>query len=64
MELVYTIFYIFSVNIDECASQPCQNNGQCSDEINGFQCTCADGFEGELCSGKKQIPIFYTPEHL
>ena len=28
------------VNIDDCLSNPCRNNGTCTDGINGFQCTC------------------------
>ncbi|KAI1720480.1 EGF-like domain-containing protein [Ditylenchus destructor] len=28
---------------------PCQNKGICVDDINGFRCKCASGFDGDLC---------------
>ncbi|KAK6020636.1 EGF-like domain protein, partial [Ostertagia ostertagi] len=34
------------VNIDDCASQPCQNGGTCTDEIAGFSCSCPAGYRG------------------
>ncbi|KAA0719812.1 Protein crumbs -like protein 2 [Triplophysa tibetana] len=38
-----------SVDINECASKPCQNGGSCEDLVNGFMCLCADGFTGVQC---------------
>lgn len=38
-----------SVNIDECAPKPCQNNGSCTDAINGYNCSCLPGFAGKNC---------------
>ena len=37
------------VDIDECASDPCQNDGTCIDQVAGFECECADGYEGDVC---------------
>ncbi|XP_053708828.1 sushi, nidogen and EGF-like domain-containing protein 1 isoform X2 [Synchiropus splendidus] len=37
------------INVDECASQPCQNGGTCEDQINSFTCHCPSGFTGALC---------------
>ena len=28
---------------DECASDPCQNGGVCTDSIDGYMCACAEG---------------------
>lgn len=36
------------INTDECASQPCLNNGKCVDKINSFHCECP---KGESISG-------------
>jgi hypothetical protein len=36
--------------IDECEAQPCQNGGICKDKLLGFECTCAPGYAGEVCS--------------
>ena len=38
-----------SLDIGECTSTPCQNNGTCVDEIDRFTCICADGFSGNVC---------------
>ena len=47
------LHFIFSfetcTDIDECASQPCKNNGICTDQVNGFNCSCAPGFNGAQC---------------
>ena len=35
--------------VDECASQPCQNGAVCRDYVNSFVCECRPGFDGILC---------------
>ena len=37
------------VDIDDCASDPCQNGGTCTDKVNAFSCACASGYEGDTC---------------
>jgi len=39
-----------STNIDECVSNPCKNNGTCSDLVNDYSCQCVDGFTSKNCS--------------
>ena len=39
----------FCAEIDECGSNPCQFGGNCTDLINGYNCTCSDGYMGALC---------------
>lgn len=36
-------------NIDECASQPCQNGGSCIDLVARYLCSCPPGTLGVLC---------------
>ena len=50
------MFSIFDIlDIDECASQPCQNNGKCTDGINGYSCTCEPGYTDAHCeTGRKE----------
>ena len=38
-----------SVQVDECASNPCGVGGNCLDFVNGFSCSCSDGYRGDLC---------------
>ena len=37
------------LDIDDCAPSPCQNGGTCIDEVNGYKCDCASGYEGDKC---------------
>ena len=36
-------------NINECMSNPCKNNGNCSDGTNNYTCQCTQGWEGRDC---------------
>ncbi|XP_010084896.1 PREDICTED: sushi, von Willebrand factor type A, EGF and pentraxin domain-containing protein 1-like, partial [Pterocles gutturalis] len=37
------------VEVDECKSSPCHNNGMCKDGIGTFVCHCQPGYSGLLC---------------
>ena len=39
----------FFSDIDECQSQPCQNNGTCQNLAGGYLCNCKAGFSGFNC---------------
>ncbi len=42
------LFHVFS-DIDECASNPCENGGTCNDDINQYTCSCDPGWTGVHC---------------
>ena len=42
------IFPLFT-DIDECASTPCQNGGECIDGVNSVTCKCAEYYTGPRC---------------
>lgn len=44
-----TFYGNMCVDIDECVSSPCQNNGTCHDGINGYTCECFPGYTGVFC---------------
>ena len=46
-------FNIFSSDIDECGSLPCQPNGKCIDGVNSYTCQCNSGYEGKHCENSK-----------
>ncbi|XP_019638860.1 PREDICTED: uncharacterized protein LOC109480924 isoform X5 [Branchiostoma belcheri] len=33
----------------DCVDTPCQNGGTCEQEVGGYRCHCADGWEGNTC---------------
>lgn len=40
--------HLCQMNIDECASNPCQNEANCDDQINDYVCSCYPGYMGKL----------------
>ena len=40
---------IFFLDINDCAEDTCQNEGACIDKVNGYECDCADGWDGPNC---------------
>ena len=39
-------------NIDECATDPCQNDAACRDGIADYTCNCLYGWQGKNCHDK------------
>ncbi|XP_076100714.1 proprotein convertase subtilisin/kexin type 6-like isoform X2 [Mytilus galloprovincialis] len=39
----------FSVDIDQCISAPCENNGTCTNNAYSYNCQCTDGYSGTNC---------------
>ena len=37
------------IDINECGSAPCLNEGTCEDLVGSFKCYCQEGFEGLQC---------------
>ena len=46
------------IDIDECASSPCQNGGSCTDQVNGYTCNCVDGYYGSDCETGNNTILF------
>lgn len=40
---------VCNIDINECASSPCQNNATCQDQLGFFTCACPAGIIGNLC---------------
>ena len=50
---VHAHYWFFILDIDECASLPCQHRSTCTDRVNSYTCTCASGYEGITCGTGK-----------
>ena len=50
-------------DIDECASNPCMNNGTCNNLISKFECICGTDFVGERCEQLRQVTCESHPCH-
>ena len=55
-----TCFAHYMTDINKCESNPCVNNGMCTDVVNGFTCSCPLAFDGDRCE-KPQKGYFYLP---
>ena len=53
--MLYIYLHLFMSELVECASDPCMNGANCTDEIDGYTCQCANGYTGELCEFGKKI---------
>lgn len=51
IEKIIVMHCLFKLlELDECASHPCANNGTCIDLENGFLCHCPSDWNGTLCT--------------
>ena len=54
--------YLLKTDIDDCAGRPCKNNGTCTDRVDGFNCSCAPGFNGPQCETGNRNRYYYMEE--
>lgn len=43
------------LDIDECASSPCQHGGKCIDKRGDYECDCCTGWTGKNCDQCKFV---------
>jgi hypothetical protein len=59
LSVCLSVKMMFDADIDECLSRPCHNGAVCEDNVGGYTCFCAEGFEGDHC----QLQMFpATPQ--
>ena len=47
------MLYFHLTDIDECSSNPCENDGTCTDGVNMYTCSCVAGYNGDNCEISK-----------
>ena len=66
--IIYCILILsilsFKTDIDDCASHLCKNNGSCTDRVNGFNCSCAPGFNGTQCETGNYSQNYFICYHV
>ena len=45
---------------DDCASEPCHNDGACVDGLGEFTCQCTSGYTGSLCDDGRLLQVHQT----
>ncbi len=53
----YSLFFwiFYSTDVPECASNPCQNGGQCQEHFQGYTCQCSTQYQGRHCQVCKKL---------
>jgi len=49
VRVLFNTLGFFCLDINDCASSPCMNNGVCHDGLNSFSCSCQSGYSGVTC---------------
>ena len=39
--------------VDDCLSEPCENGGSCTDDLNKHTCSCSPPWIGQTCSSSE-----------
>ena len=59
---LYKYLWHTLTDIDECESNPCQNEVKCIDGINQYSCICKDGYTGINCETGWFLGLFCSFE--
>jgi hypothetical protein len=51
------LILILILDVDECSTSPCDDNGECTNNVGSFTCECTIGYSGNgfTCEGKIDV---------
>ena len=53
---VLNIYLDYSIDVEECLENPCDNGATCIEQLGFYECDCPLGWQGTHCNvGKKGI---------
>ena len=58
-------YILHFVDIDDCRSNSCKNDGTCIDGVNDYTCNCATGYTGDNCeTGMSESTMNHSDENI
>ena len=63
---VFQCFCLLFLDIDECQTNPCHVNANCTDVEGSYECQCKTGFSGDgvICTSKTSFHTFKVSHSL
>ena len=69
IQVIFSIFMMIylcrlsscEVDVDECESNPCQNNATCDNLIGRYECNCTEDFVGVDCQNPRLVTCANVP---
>ena len=58
MSCIFSSFS-FITDVDECASNPCENDAECINGADIFECICPEDYKGYTCAGKENMLVMF-----
>ena len=55
-----------TIDVNDCLINPCENDGECTDNVpnnqgtNAFNCECKDGWNGTTCTNQTKFGRFLS----
>jgi len=63
---LFVLFFrnvIVYLDIIECNSNPCMNDGTCTDKVNRYTCNCRAGYTAANCESRKFVFNMYVTQY-